>query len=51
MFDKLPEQMKHSLEESKSHGTMADGTKLPFYGMVRLPLRVRKVKTKEVFLS
>ena len=50
VFDKLPEQMKHSLEESKSHGTMFDGTKLPFYGMVRLPLRVRKVKTKEVFV-
>ena len=50
VFDKLPEQMKHSLEESKSHGTMADGTKLPFYGMVKLPLRVREIKTREVFV-
>ena len=29
---------------------MADGTQLPFYDVLRLPLRVRDVKAEEVFV-
>ena len=50
VFDRLPERVKNCLEESDSHGIMADGTQLPFYGRLRLPLRVRDVKTEEVFV-
>ena len=50
VFDRLPERVKNCLEESDSHGIMADGTQLPFYGILRLPLRVRDVKTEEVFV-
>ena len=40
------------MEESESHGAMADsdGTQLPFYGIVRLPLHVRDVQAEEVFV-
>ena len=50
VFDRLPERVKSGLEESDSHGVMADGTQLPFYGVLRLPLRVREVKAEEVFV-
>ena len=50
VFDRLPERVKSSLEESDSHGIMADGTQLPFYGVLRLPFRVREVKTGGVFV-
>ena len=30
VFDRLPERIKCRLEESDSHGVMADGTQLPF---------------------
>ena len=48
---KLSERVRNSLEESDSHGIMADGTQLPLYGILRLPLRVRDVKTEKVFVS
>ena len=38
------------LEESDSHGIMANGTQLPFYDVLRLPHRVRNVKAEEVFV-
>ena len=41
VFDKLSERVRNCLDESDSHGTMADSTQLPFYGILRLPLRVR----------
>ena len=50
VFDWLPERIKSGLEESDSHCVMADGTQLPFYGVLRLPLRVRDVKAEEVFV-
>ena len=50
VLDQLPEQIKSGVEESDSHGIMADGTQLPFYGVLRLPLRVRDVKAEEVFV-
>ena len=50
VFNRLPERVKGYLEESDSHGIMADGTQLPFYGVLRLPLRVRDVKTEATFV-
>ena len=50
VFDRLPERVSNVLEKSDSHGIMADGTQLPFYGVLRLPLRVRDVKAEEVFV-
>ena len=50
VFDRLPEWIKSSLEESDSHGVMADGTQFPFCGVLRLPLHVRDVKAEEIFM-
>ena len=50
MFDRLPERIRCGLEESDSHGVMADGRQLPFYGVLRLPIRVRDVKAEEIFV-
>ena len=50
VFERLPERVKNGLEDSDSHGIMADRTQLPFYGVLRLPLRVRDVKAEEVFV-
>ena len=33
-----------------THGQMADGTKLPFYGVVQVPIKVRDVKLEEIFV-
>ena len=49
-FDRLPERVMSDLEESDSHIVTADGTQLPFYGVIRLPFRVRDVKTEKVFV-
>ena len=49
VFNRLPERVKRYMKESGSHGIMASGTQLPFYGVLRLPLRVRDVKTVAVF--
>ena len=35
VLDQLPERIKSGVEESDSHGIMADGTQLPFYGVLR----------------
>ena len=50
VFDRLPESVRSELEESDSHGVMADGTQLPFYGVIRLPFQVRDVKTENIFV-
>ena len=50
IFDRLPGGVRNRLEESDSHGLLADGTRLPFYGIIRLTIRLRKVKTEEVFV-
>ena len=47
VFDRLSEHVRSYLEKIDSHGVMADCT-LPFYGVLRLPLCVRK--TKEIFV-
>ena len=43
VFDKLSSATRSLLEESDSHGLMADGTRLTFYGVVRLPVQIRDI--------
>ena len=49
VFDRLPEAVRDQLKESDSHGLLADGTWLPFYGIIRLLICLRDVRTEEVF--
>ena len=50
VFDRLPERIKEQKEEYSRHGLLADGTRLPFYGILKLEIRLRQVKTSEVFI-
>lgn len=50
VFDRLPTDVKERLQESDTHGVMADGTQLPFYGIIKLPFRLRDLKTEEAFV-
>ena len=50
VFDRLPERIRAGLEESDTHGVMADGTRLPFYGVLRVAGRLRDVKIEEAFV-
>ena len=50
IFDRLPEKVRSGKREYVSHGLLADGTRLPFYGMVKLAIRLRQVKTEETFV-
>ncbi|XP_067943127.1 uncharacterized protein [Watersipora subatra] len=50
LYQSLPSGIKEQLEESDTHGLLADGTRLPFYGVIRLPVRLSKLKTEEVFI-
>ena len=50
VFDRLREKIKDQRIEYASHGLLADGTRLPFYGMVRLAIRLRQVKVEETFV-
>ena len=42
--------MRSCLKKSESRCIFADGIQLPFYGVFRLPLQVRHLKTEEVFV-
>ena len=50
VFDRLPERIRAGLEECNTHGVMADGTRLPFYGVLRVAGRLRDVKIEETFV-
>ena len=50
VFDKLSPRVKIGLEECHSNGAMADGTQLPFYGVLKLPTRLRGLQTEETFV-
>ena len=50
VFDRLPERIREQKKEYSRHGLLADGTRLPFYGIIRLDIRLRQVKTEEVFI-
>ena len=49
VFDRLPERIRSQRKEYASHGLLADGTRLPFFGMIRLSVRLRQVKLEETF--
>ncbi|XP_067949417.1 uncharacterized protein [Watersipora subatra] len=46
----MPERIKAQLEENDRYGLMADGSKLQFYGLIRLTGRVRDVPIEENFI-
>ena len=50
VFDRLPKHVQDQLMSCDTHGQMADGTKLPFYGVVQVPIKVRDVKLEEIFV-
>lgn len=50
VFDTLSRRAWALLEESISHRLQSDGTQIPFYGVIQLPIRVRDVKTEETFV-
>ena len=43
-------QTHQERKEYAKHGLLADGTQLSFYGIIRLNMRLRQVKTEEVFI-
>ena len=47
VFDRLPERLREQLVESDTHGMMADGTRLPFYGIVQLRIRLKELLIEE----
>ena len=50
VFDRLPEHIRFQKQNYASHGLLADGTRLPFFGMIRLAIRLRQVKLEETFV-
>ena len=50
MFDRLPKRVRDTVEECDSHGVMADGTKMQFYGILQTPGRIRDVKFEGTFV-
>ena len=50
IFDCLPERARAQKEEYSLHGVLSDGTRLPFYGILKLDIRLRQLKTKEFFI-
>ena len=50
LFNKFPQRVRNCMEKIDLYGIMADCTQLPFYSVLRLPLRVGDVKSEEVFL-
>ena len=47
VFDRLPERLRGCLVESDTHGMMADGTRLPFYGVIQLKIRLKELLIEE----
>ena len=50
VFDKLSKNLRLLMETQDSHGVMADGTRMSFLGLVRLPLQLRHFSTTEIFM-
>ena len=49
-FNALPSRIKKLLEENEKFGLLADGSRLPFHGIIRLTGRVRDVPIEENLL-
>ena len=50
VFDHLSRHIQDQLMSCDTHGQMADSTKLLFYGVVQIPIKVREVKLEEIFV-
>ena len=50
IFDQLPRHLQDQRMVCDTHGQMADGTRLPFYGVVKIPIKIRDVKLEEIFV-
>ena len=50
VFDRLPKHIQDQRMNFSIHGQMADCTRLPFYGVVQIPMRIRDVKLKGIFV-
>ncbi|XP_067940157.1 retroviral-like aspartic protease 1 [Watersipora subatra] len=50
VFDRMPRRVKMQLEENDQYGLMVDGSKLQFYGLIRLSGKIRDVPIKESFI-
>ena len=44
IFDQLPKHIQDQRMVCDTHGQMADGTRLPFYSVVNLPIKIRDKK-------
>ena len=47
VYDRLPERIKQQLVECDTHGAMADGTQLTFYGVIQLSIRLKELVVEE----
>ena len=50
IFDQLPRHLQDQRMVCDTHGQMADDTRLPFYGVVKMPIKIRDVKLEEIFV-
>ena len=50
LFDTLPRTTRDQLSDYESHWILADGSQLPFYGTIRLTLRLRELRIQETFI-
>ena len=50
IFDRLPKHIRDQRMQCDTHGEMANGARLPFYGAVQTPIRGRNVKLEEIFV-
>ena len=50
IFNRIPQHIQDQLTSCDTHGQMADGTKLPFYGVVQVPIKVKDAKLEEIFV-
>ena len=50
LFDRLPAETRQRLGQCDSHGLMADGTELLFYGVLQISGWIRDMKFEDVFI-
>ena len=50
VYDRLPPSIRNTLTQCDFQGVMADGTQLPFFGMLRAVIRLRDMRTEATFV-
>jgi transposase InsO family protein len=50
-FDQLPIRIKEQMVRCDSNGSMADGTRLPFYGIIHINGRLRDAPFQDTFIT